>query len=97
MNALPNITPADGAPYYPSSGAAGREFIIAACDHCCKEGPDDERGCNILAASFIGPVPEWQYQDGKPTCTAFMEEPRLGIDGEPLPEPDPRQMTLEVG
>ena len=86
----------NGQLYLPGSGTEGASFWATICDLCTKRGPDDETGCRILAASFCGPVAEWTWQDGKPTCSAFQAELRLGIDGEPLPEPDPRQLVMKV-
>ena len=88
--------PLDGEKFHPSNGTEGAAFWADTCDCCKKRGDNDETGCPILASSFLGDVKEWTWQGGKPTCSAFEAEPRLGIDGEPLPEPDPRQLVMEV-
>lgn len=90
------VKPADETPFHPSNGTEGCIFMSDWCSECRKQGDVEEPDCDILVKTFMGPVPEWQYQGGKPTCTAFEKLPVLGIDGEPLPEPDPRQLRIEV-
>ena len=64
-------------------------------DWCCKcqrnkamrEGMDvdecdDNERCDIIAASFRGPVKEWITDDSGPRCTAFVEA------GNAVPEVD---------
>ena len=58
-----------GAPYRPSNGTEGMIFMEAFCDRCAVNHDGD---CEILAASFMGQVPEWLHDEhGLPCCTAF--------------------------
>ena len=59
--------------YRPSNGTEGHCFMEAWCCHCARdkamrEGADlddcdDNEKCDIIAASFAGPVPEWIYNE----------------------------------
>ena len=62
--------------YHPSSGTEGMDFTGKWCARCACDVNDD---CSILAASFCGPVDEWQYERGEPVCTAFVAADPLGI------------------
>lgn len=84
--------------YLPSSGTEGHCFMEAWCCHCARdkamrEGADlddcdDDEKCDIIANSFIGPVPEWIYDERHvPKCTAFVEadSPIPVVDTHTLP------------
>lgn len=65
--------------YRPSNGTEGMSFVEAWCDHCIKHSisPEAKKQCPILRDTFIydsddPEYPEaWQYQNGRPVCTAF--------------------------
>lgn len=83
--------------YQPSNGTAGLGFIERWCGNCsrdkCLNGSKqfedcaDEEVCDIVARTMAYKVTdpeypvEWQYKDGKPVCTAFVQK------GEPVPVP----------
>lgn len=84
--------------YLPSSGTEGGIFFDAWCRHCqrdkaMREGAeldecDDNEVCEIIAASFRGPVKEWIEDNHGPRCTAFVEA------GQPVPFVDTKTMEL---
>ncbi len=85
--------------YRPSNGTEGHCFFDVWCCHCARdkamrEGAnfddcDDNEKCDIIAASFCGPVPEWIYgEDGVPKCTAYVEA------GQPIVEVDTHTLSL---
>ena len=88
-----NFSQPDGTLHRPSSGAEGCLFMAEWCDKCERRGEDDETGCAILSASFLGEVPQWTWQGGFPTCSAFKPLPPGPDDPPPF---DPRQMALEL-
>ena len=74
-------------PYRPSNGCEGADFIEFFCGRCerdreYRETGDGEKGCPIVAASFLYEVDDPRYpkewvQDvpfGNARCTAFEEE-----------------------
>jgi hypothetical protein len=84
--------------YLPSNGTEGHCFFESWCCYCARdkamrEGADfddcdDDEKCDIIANSFIGPVPEWIYgDDGVPKCTAYVEadSPIPVVDTHTLP------------
>lgn len=101
----------DGESYCPSNGSEGCGFIANHCDQCLHHDPDNERAsktCDIFGRSlaFSPGQPEypkeWQYRNGKPTCTSFQKWD-WNTDGDPddednpkapPPPPDPRQLNL---
>lgn len=60
-------------PYHPASGTEGVYFMAEFCDICWHDRNED---CPILAASFLGQVPEWIMDDDytNERCTAFTEK-----------------------
>lgn len=71
--------------YRPSNGTEGADFIDYWCGNCerdrgFRENPDSGTGCEIIASTMIYEIDhpyypkEWCYVDGKPCCTAFIEE-----------------------
>ncbi len=72
------------------------------CFHCQRDHfyddpdhPDPDKGCQILAASFVGPVPEWIHADnGRTICTAFCPENACLISDRPKA---PRQVEGQLG
>jgi len=75
--------------YSPSNGTEGAIFFDAWCTRCARdkamrdganfEDCDDNEVCEIIAASFRGPVKEWVEDEKGPRCTAFVEA------GKPIP------------
>lgn len=75
--------------YTPANGTEGEAFFENWCCHCSRdkamrEGADfddcdDNELCEIIAASFRGPVKEWIEDETGPRCTAFVKA------GEPIP------------
>jgi len=69
-------------PYLPSNGSEGAGFFENWCCHCARDKAmregvdfdecDDNEVCGIIAAAFRGPVAEWIYKNGEPTCTAYV-------------------------
>ncbi len=84
--------------YQPSNGTEGAMFINAWCGRCqrdkaMREGADfdecdDNELCEIIAASFRGPVKEWIEDESGPRCTAFVEA------GQAVPFVDTKTMDL---
>lgn len=82
--------PTDGTPYRPYSGTDGACFYERWCADCKRDEAyrrgDWGDGCRIAADTFVYDVNdpkyprEWVWQDGAPTCTAFVH----------MDEPDPR-------
>ncbi len=90
----------DGTLWTPSNRTDFMAFQEAICGCCANYVEKPETGgwdCKhgLLTDMFcdLREVTEWTWQGGQPTCSKCIP---LGIDGEPLPEPDPRQMTMEV-
>ncbi len=91
--------------YRPSNGTEGDFFMDAWCRHCARDKAmsegmdlddcDDNDFCRILNDTQRYGVDhpkypiEWQYKDGQPICTAFIQA------GEPVPPPR-CQHTLEL-
>lgn len=84
--------------YLPSNGTEGESFFDSWCRYCqrdkaMREGADfdecdDNELCEIIAASFRGPVKEWIEDDSGPRCTAFVEA------GQTVPFVDTNTMSL---
>jgi len=84
--------------YQPANGSEGAEFVNAWCRRCQRdkamlEGADfdecdDNELCEIIAASFRGPVKEWVEDDSGPRCTAFIEA------GQAVPFVDTKTLDL---
>lgn len=60
-------------PYRPANGTEGYAFIAMFCETCWHDRNED---CPILAASFMGQVPEWVMDDDyeNARCTSFTEK-----------------------
>lgn len=54
--------------YLPTNGTEGLGFIECWCSRCAR---DENEDCEILAASFRGPVKQWVCDQDGPLCTAF--------------------------
>ncbi len=88
-------------PYLPSNGTEGHAFFESWCCHCqrdkaMREGADfdecdDNEKCEIIAASFRGPVPEWIDDESGPRCTAFVKA------GDTIPQIDTHTLDLFGG
>ena len=83
-----------GELYRPSNGEEGDIFCSEFCFQCERMGPDDERGCDILARSFNEKddpeyPTEWRYDaTGNPVCAAFRPK-RIAEDAaQQAEEPD---------
>jgi hypothetical protein len=88
-----------GELYIPSNSDDGHCFMESWCCQCARdkamrdganlEDCDDNEKCEIIANSFVGPVPEWIYgPDGVPRCTAYIDADRplpASIDTQTLP------------
>jgi hypothetical protein len=75
-------------PYRPSNGTEGEWFINSFCDLCWNDRNED---CPILAASFLGQVPEWIEEDDGTIqrCTQYtLKEPKE------FPEDAKKQLQL---
>ena len=82
MTYKPTPGPLPGEQWIPSNGTEGYSFLETACGNCARdksmrEGADldecdDNELCEIIAASFRGPVKEWIEDDSGPRCTAFV-------------------------
>lgn len=101
----------DGDRYCPSNGSEGDWFCSEHCWRCLHHDPDNERAsktCDILGRSlaYYPTDPnfprEWQYKNGKPTCTKFQKWD-WNNDGDPddpenpkapPPPPDPNQLDM---
>jgi len=78
----------DGKPYLPSNGTEGEIFTGHWCNRC---EHDIDENCEILVRSLCHEQPdEWQYQNGKPVCTAWRQR------NTPPPKPEPVTTTVEV-
>lgn len=73
--------------YRPSNGTEGEGFMAVYCEECerdrlFREGRGE--GCEILSRSLIFDIDdeayptEWQYRDGRGTCTAFLPSAEPG-------------------
>ena len=91
----------DGKSYQPSNGTEGMGFMENFCFHCehereCNEseGVDVDKACEILSATMRvdsghpNYPKEWIYKDGKPTCTAYIEE------GKEIPYVDDKTLPM---
>jgi hypothetical protein len=78
-------------PYRPANGTEGEIFIESFCVRCWHDRNED---CPILAASFIGQVPEWEMDDdGENTrCTHFQD----AVKGEPKEYPEDAKKQLPL-
>ena len=84
--------------YTPTYGTDLFMFIETWCRRCqrdkaMREGApfydrDDNEFCEIIAASFRGPVKEWIEDESGPRCTAFVEA------GQAVPFVDTKTMDL---
>lgn len=84
--------------YLPSNASEAEIFFTTWCCHCqrdkaMREGADfdecdDNELCEIIAASFRGPVKEWIEDDSGPRCTAFVEA------GQAVPFVDTKTLDL---
>lgn len=79
------------APYRPSCGSEGADFIDRWCGRCTHDDPsDDSDGCPIMGATFVFDVDDPAYpiewrEDGPlgPRCTGF--DPMDPTDQPPCP------------
>lgn len=73
----------DHKPYRPSNGTEGDIFTARFCAKCTKREPVGSGPCKIEMYAMVCYVndpdypKEWRYVDGKPTCTAFDDQPPL--------------------
>ena len=84
--------------YTPTYGTDLFMFIETWCRRCqrdkaMREGADfdecdDNELCEIIAASFRGPVKEWIEDDSGPRCMAFVDA------GQSVPFVDTKTMEL---
>ena len=92
----------DGAnTYLPSNGSDGVCFFDSWCRRCARDKAmrdgadfdecDDNELCDIIAAAFRGPVPEWVEDESGPRCTAFVPADH------PIPFVDTLTMNLFDG
>lgn len=63
----------------PANGTEGAEWEVSWCAHCAHDAAFredmDKEGCPILAEAIWGNRPEWQWRNGEPICTRFMQDP----------------------
>ena len=80
-----------GKPYRPSCGTEGIAFDDKWCSWCARdaafrEDMDRNDGCQIVADTFAYELgdphypKEWVFdRDGRPSCTAFTEDPKRPV------------------
>lgn len=72
----------DGAPWQPSNGTEGWDWLGNWCFRCLHDAQysdeDPGAGCQILAHALAFNIgdpeypPEWVYKDGREVCTAYV-------------------------
>lgn len=75
-------------PYRPSNGTGASVFMEGFCFKCVKfpQNYDDNKQCQIFLRTMAHDIDEpeypnqWQYLDGKPTCTAFKDRDQFNAE-----------------